>query len=78
LSIVEERGNTTIVHLERASSPAPSKAALGWLETSIRSYAKYIDIVSRALAVVQDEQDSTRRERLRLDEIKALLDEMQG
>jgi hypothetical protein len=48
------------------------------LETSIRSYAKYIDIVSRALAVVQDEQESTRRERLRLDEIKALLDEMQG
>jgi hypothetical protein len=78
LSIVEERGNTTIVHLERASSPAPSKAALGWLETSIRSYAKYVDIVSRALSTQVDEQESARRERLRLDEIKALLDEMQG
>jgi len=78
LSIVEERGNTTVVHLERASSPAPSKAALGWLETSIRSYAKYIDIVSRALSTAVDEQEHTRRERMRLDEITSLLDEMQG
>jgi hypothetical protein len=78
LSVVEERGNTTIVHLERASSPAPSKAALGWLETSIRSYAKFVDIVSRALSTAVDEQDSVRRERLALAEITALLDEMQG
>ena len=78
LSIVEERGNTTVVHLERASSPAPSKAALGWLETSIRSYAKYIDIVGRALSTQVDEQEHVRRERMRLDEITALLDEMQG
>jgi len=78
LSIVEERGNTTVVHLERASSPAPSKAALGWLETSIRSYAKYVDIVSRALSTQVDEQEHIRRERMRLDEITSLLDEMQG
>jgi hypothetical protein len=76
LRIVEERGNVTVVHLERASIPAPSMAALSWLETSIRSYAKFVDIVSRALSTQVDEQDSTRRERLRLDEIKALLDEM--
>jgi hypothetical protein len=78
LRIVEERGNVTVVHLERASIPAPSMAALSWLETSIRSYAKFVDIVSRALSTQVDEQESTRRERLRLDEIKALLDEMQG
>lgn len=78
LRCVEERGNSVIVRLERASCPAPSMAALGWLETSIRSYAKFVDVVSRTLAVVQDEQEHTRRERLRLDEIRALLDEMQG
>jgi cytoskeletal protein RodZ len=51
---------------------------LGWLETSIRSYAKFVDIVSRALSTAVDEQDSVRRERLALAEITALLDEMQG
>jgi hypothetical protein len=35
-----------------------------------------VDIVSRALSTQVDEQESTRRERLRLDEIKSLLDEM--
>lgn len=76
LRIVEERGNSTVVHLERASTPAPSMSALGWLETSIRSYAKYVDVVAKTLAVVVDEQDSVRRERLRLDEIQALLEDM--
>ena len=76
LRIVEERGNRTVVRLERASSPPPSMAALGWLETSIRSYAKYIDIVAKSLSSAVDDQESTRRERLRLDEIKALLREM--
>lgn len=76
LAIIEERGNQTIVRLERASCPAPSKAALGWLETSIRSYAKYVDVCARVLAGGQDEADSVRRERMRLDEIRALLDDM--
>jgi hypothetical protein len=78
LSVVEERGNTTVVRLERASSPAPSKAALGWLETSIRSYAKYVDIVSRCLATAVDEQESVRRERMAIADIDALLAEMMG
>lgn len=76
LAVVEERGNATIVRLERASSPAPSKAALGWLETSIRSYAKYIEVAAKTLAGAADEAESVRRERMRLDEIRALLDEM--
>lgn len=76
LRIVEERGNTTIVHLDRARSPAPSWAALGWLETSIRSYAKFVDVVSRAAVGDSDEVEHVRREQLAIDEIKALLDEM--
>lgn len=76
LAIVETRGNSTIVHLQRASCPAPSKAALAWLETSIRSYAKYLDVVSRVLVGAQDEQDNVRRERMRLADIDALLAEM--
>jgi hypothetical protein len=77
LAVVETRGNSTVVHLDRASCPAPSKAALSWLETSIRSYAKYVDVVSRALAGAQDEQEHVRRERTRLEDIRALLREMQ-
>ena len=34
---------------DRARTPAPSRAALGWLETSIRAYSKYIDVVAKAL-----------------------------
>jgi len=76
LQIVEERGSSpAIVHLERARSPAPSLAALGWLETSIRSYAKYVDVVARSLSTVQDEQDQVRRERMRVSEVEAVLAE---
>lgn len=76
LRVVEQRGNTTIVRLERASAPAPSMSALGWLETSVRSYAKYIDVLARALSTAVDEQEQVRRERLRMDDIQALLGEM--
>ena len=77
LVVVEEQASgATRVHLGRAHEPAPSRAALGWLETSIRSYAKYVDVVARSLAAVQDEVDQVRRERMRIDEIKALLREM--
>jgi hypothetical protein len=75
LTVVDEsQPGKTIVRLRKARSPAPSHAALGWLETSIRSYAKYVDVVARSLAVVQDEQDHIRRERLALTEIDSLLD----
>lgn len=72
----ESSSGVTVVRLDRAHEPAPSRAALGWLETSIRSYAKYVDIVARSLKDEQDEQEQVRRERLRFDEIDALLAEM--
>jgi len=76
LAVVEERGGGTVVHLDRAHEPAPSRAALGWLETSIRSYAKYVDIVARSLQSVVDEQDHVHHERMAIDEIRGLLREM--
>ena len=77
LLMVEERpGGATVVRLERALSPAPSHAALGWLETSIRSYAKYVDVVARSFKGEQDGQELVRRERVAIDEIRRLLDEM--
>ena len=77
LLVVEETGSgSTVVHLGLARSPAPSMAALGWLETSIRSYAKYVDIVSRSLATQQDEQHQAQRERVRVEDVRALLREM--
>jgi hypothetical protein len=74
---VEERpSGATRVHLDRARSPAPSWAALGWLETSIRSYAKYVDVVAKSLATQQDEQELVRREKLSIEEMRGLLAEM--
>jgi hypothetical protein len=75
----EERpSGAVVVHLDRADTPAPSKAALGWLETSIRSYAKYVDVVARGLRDEHDEAEHVRRERMAIAEIKALLAEMRG
>jgi hypothetical protein len=65
LTVVDELpSGATRVHLGRARSPAPSMAALSWLETSIRSYAKYVDVVARSLRDEQDEADNVRRERM--------------
>lgn len=64
------------VDLSKALSPAPSWAALGWLETSIRAYAKYCDIAAKATASQEDEREHVRRERIAIDEVRSLLAEM--
>ena len=75
--VVEELPSGAIrVHLDRARSPAPSMAAVGWLETSIRAYSKYVDIVAKSLKDESDEQGMVRRERMKIEEIRALLREM--
>ena len=77
LRVVEEQsGGATSVHLGQALSPAPSWAAFGWLETSIRSYAKYVDVAAKATAIADGEADVVRRERMAIEEVKRLLDEM--
>jgi hypothetical protein len=76
LAIVQETETGIQVHLDKARSPAPSWAALGWLETSIRSYTKYVDVVAKSLKDEQDEQSTVRREKLAIEEIRALLAEM--
>jgi len=51
LRIVEDMpAGPTVVHLDHALSPDPSWSALGWLETSIRSYAKFVDVAAKATA----------------------------
>ena len=77
LRIVEERtGGPTVVDLGHSLSSAPSWAALGWLETSIRSYAKFVDVAARATGGADDEAAVMRRERMAIDEISELIDEM--
>ncbi len=74
LLIVEEKPTgATVVRLALAKGPAPSRSALGWLETSIRTYAKYVDVCSRVLAGEAEAEESHRRERLALAEIRELL-----
>ena len=74
--VSESSSGQSVVDLSQASAPAPSWAALGWLETSIRSYAKYVDIVGRALASQDDEKATVRRERVDIARICELLEEM--
>ena len=74
--VAEHPSGSTSVHLDQALTPAPSWAALGWLETSIRSYAKYVDVAAKATAIADGEASVVRRERMAIEEVKALLDEM--
>jgi len=74
--VTEHPSGATSVHLDHALSPAPSWAALGWLETSIRSYAKYVDVAAKATASGGGEAGVMRHERMALDEVLRLLDEM--
>lgn len=77
IDIVQERSNgSVIVRLNRATAPAPSKAALGWLETSIRAYSKYCDIAAKAATSYQDEAEVERQERMSIDRIRQLLGQM--
>lgn len=65
-----------VVDLSRALSPAPSHAAIGWLETSIRAYSKYCDIAAKATSQAEDEREHVRREKLAITEVRGLLSEM--
>ena len=74
--VADQASGSTSVDLDQALSPAPSWAALGWLETSVRSYAKYVDIAAKATASDGGEAGVMRHERMALEEVQALLDEM--
>jgi hypothetical protein len=73
LRIVAESTSGTAVNLGNALSPAPSHAALGWLETSCRAYSKYCDIAAKATAQQEHDAESVRRERLALADVLDLL-----
>lgn len=61
------------VDLSRALSPAPSYAAIAWLETSILYPAKFADVCVKASDGLKDDADDVRRERIALGEVRALL-----
>lgn len=76
MRVVVEKPEGIRVYLKRSLSPAPSHAALGWLETSIRAYTKYCEIAAKAANSVEDVRDMVRRERLKIEEVRSLLAEM--
>ena len=77
LRIVSEKASgATLVHLDRAMSPAPSWAALGWLETSIRSYAKFVDVAAKTTASHDGEAAVWKHKRVSIEEVRDLLKEM--
>ncbi len=77
LRVIATTGSgATVVDLSRASQPAPSMAALSWLETSIRHNAKFVDVAARFLKDEQDEQGHEKREHASINEIRGILAEM--
>lgn len=77
LLVVKEQASGGIkVDLAKARSPAPSMSTLSWLETSIRSYAKFVEVAAKTASVGSDEAEFIRRERMAIAEIDALLAEM--
>ncbi len=66
----------TGVNLSKALSPAPSYAALSWLETSILFPAKFADISVKATAQQDDEREFSKREKMAIEEIRSILSEM--
>ncbi len=77
LRVVEERASgVVVVHLDRARTPAPSWAALGWLETSIKTYSKFVDVAAKATSTQDYEQAEVRREQQSIEEVRRLLASM--
>jgi hypothetical protein len=66
----------TGVDLSRALSPAPSYAALSWLETSILFPSKFADISVKATQNQEDEAQHIRREKIAIEEMRAILAEI--
>jgi hypothetical protein len=64
-----------VVDLSRSLGPAPSHAALSWLETSLLYPAKWADVCVKAAQGVQDDTEQVRRERLALAEVRSLMAE---
>lgn len=76
LRCVRETSERVIVDLTKALSPAPSYAALGWLETSIKTYAKFVDVAAKATSSQDGEQVDVRREIQSIEEVRRLLASM--
>ena len=76
LRVVRETADGVVVELSRSLSPAPSYAALGWLETSIKTYAKFVDVAAKATASQDGEAAEVRREQQSIEEVRRLLASM--
>lgn len=71
-------GGGARIHLGRADRPAPSKAALAWLETAVLFPAKWSDVTVKATSTQADEREHTRRERVAIESVGGLLSDMVG
>jgi hypothetical protein len=76
LRIVRESSIGVTVDLSKALTPAPSYATLGWLETSIKTYSKFVDVASKATSGQDGEAADVRREQQSIEEVRRLLNQM--
>lgn len=76
LRIVRETSTGVVVDLSKALTSAPSYATLGWLETSIKTYSKFVDVAAKATAGQDGEAAEVRREQQSIEEVRRLLAQM--
>ena len=76
LRCVRETSDCVVVDLSRALSPAPSYGTLGWLETSIKTYTKFVDVAAKANSTQEDKQTEVRREVYEIAKVRRILAEM--
>ena len=76
LRVVRETKDGVVVDLSRSLSPAPSYATLGWLETSIKTYSKFVDVAARATIGLDSEAADILREVQSIEEVRKLLASM--
>jgi hypothetical protein len=76
LRVVRDVNDRVVVDLTKSLGPAPSWAALGWLETSIKTYSKFVDVAARATAGLDGEAADIRREVQSIEEVRKLLESM--
>lgn len=76
LRVVRETADRVVVDLSKSLTPAPSYATLGWLETSIKTYSKFVDVAAKATASQDGEAAEIRREVFAIADIRKILEEM--
>jgi hypothetical protein len=75
--IVEERGGKQpVLHYDRAQTRCPSHGARNWLQFAITNRKGFMDLLHRVTQGSDGQEESVRRERTKIEEIRRILEEL--